>query len=72
MCASAIHWSKLDAVYFGARIGDADAAGFSEIAMPIERLYAEGKSPVKAYAGMLAQECIALFAEWKAAKGRAY
>ncbi len=72
MCASAIHWSKLDAVYFGARIADADEAGFSEIAMPIERLYGEGRSPVRAYAGVLAQECAALFAEWKAAQGRAY
>jgi hypothetical protein len=51
MCASAIHWSKLDAVYFGARIADADDAGFSEIEMPIERLYGEGRSPVRAYAG---------------------
>jgi tRNA(Arg) A34 adenosine deaminase TadA len=72
MCASAIHWSKLDAVYFGARIADAEGAGFSEIEMPIERLYAEGKSPVKAYVGVMAQECAALFAEWKRASGRAY
>lgn len=72
MCASAIHWSRLDAVYFGARIADAEGAGFREIDMPIERLYAEGRSPVRAYAGVLAQECAALFAEWKAARGRAY
>lgn len=72
MCASAIHWSKLDAVYFGARIADADKAGFSEIEMPIERLYSVGKSPVKAYGGVLAQECASLFGEWKMANGRAY
>lgn len=72
MCASAIHWSKLDAVYFGARIADAEGAGFSEIAMPIEELYRVGKSPVRTEAGMLKAECAALFAEWKRADGRAY
>ncbi|HRI10559.1 MAG TPA: nucleoside deaminase, partial [Nannocystaceae bacterium] len=34
MCASAIHWSRLDAVYFGASIADADSAGFHELSVP--------------------------------------
>jgi tRNA(Arg) A34 adenosine deaminase TadA len=72
MCAAAIHWSKLDAVYFGATIADAQAAGFTELTVPIHDLYRRGGSPVRAVGGVLAGECAALFEEWKAARGRAY
>ena len=33
MCLSAIHWSKIDRVVFGATIADAAAAGFCELHM---------------------------------------
>lgn len=72
MCAAAIHWSKLDAVYYGATIADAHAAGFSELTLPIAEVYSRGGSPVKALAGVMTGECAALFEAWKAARGRAY
>lgn len=72
MCAAAIHWSKLDAVYFGASIADAQAAGFTELTVSIDDLYRRGGSRVRAIPGVLGAECAALFAEWKAARGRAY
>ena len=72
MCAAAIHWANLDAVHFGARIADAEAAGFRELTVPIERLYAEGKSRVRVHADVMREECAALFEEWKRASGRAY
>jgi len=72
MCASAIHWANLDAVYFGARIADAEAAGFRELTVPIETLYAEGGSRVRTHADVMRAECAALFEEWKRAKGLAY
>ena len=72
MCASAIHWANLDAVHFGARIADAEAAGFRELTMPIERLYAEGRSRVRTHADVMRAQCAALFDEWKRASGRAY
>lgn len=72
MCASAIHWANLDAVYFGARIEDAEAAGFRELTVPIETMYGEGKSDVRVQADVMREECAALFAEWKAAGGKAY
>ncbi len=72
MCAAAIHWANLDAVSFGARIEDAQTAGFRELTLPIERLYAEGKSGVRVYANVMREECAALFAEWKRANGKSY
>lgn len=65
MCAAAIHWSKLDAVCFGASIQDAQVAGFSELTVPITELYARGGSPVRLMTRTLRQECAQLFAEWQ-------
>jgi tRNA(Arg) A34 adenosine deaminase TadA len=64
MCASAIHWSKLDAVCFGAAIEDARGAGFSELGVPIADLYARGGSPVTLLPRVLVPECAELFAHW--------
>jgi guanine deaminase len=72
MCASAIHWSRLDAVHFGATIADAQRAGFNELAVAIEDLYRGGGSAVRVRRGVLAAECRALFDRWKEASGRAY
>lgn len=72
MCAAAIHWANLDAVYFGARIADAAGAGFNELRVSIERMYGDGGSRVIASGGMMARECAGLFEEWRKAGGRAY
>lgn len=68
MCASAIHWCKLDAVYYGATIADAAQSGFTELALPISEVYRIGGSRVRAVPGVLVEECKALFAEWVARK----
>lgn len=72
MCAAAIHWANLDAVHFGARIGDAAAAGFRELTVPIEELYSMGGSEVRIGAEVMRAECARLFDEWKRSGGRAY
>lgn len=72
MCASAIHWANLDAIYFGARIEDAQRAGFRELTIPIETMYELGKSRVDIHAEVLREPCAALFDQWKAANGQAY
>lgn len=66
MCAAAIHWAKLDAVYYGASIADAAAAGFTELRMPIEQLYSVGGSSTRVESGVMRAECAALFPEWLA------
>jgi tRNA(Arg) A34 adenosine deaminase TadA len=73
MCLSAIHWSRIERVVFGATIGDAAAAGFHELFVPAKDLAALGKSPLKVESGSLQAECAALFDEWKrSGKARSY
>src|SRR4051812_47796737 len=40
MCFSAIHWAKIDAIYFGTTIPDANALGFSELSISNEQMKA--------------------------------
>ena len=69
MCLSAIHWSKLDRVIYGADIADAAAAGFSELTMPARDLVAAAGSPLRVEGGLLADECRDLFRRWKQTPG---
>jgi tRNA(Arg) A34 adenosine deaminase TadA len=73
MCAAAIHWAKLEAVYYGALIADAQRAGFTELRLPIAKVYGIGGSTVRAVPGVLRDRCAALFDQWLArADRRAY
>jgi tRNA(Arg) A34 adenosine deaminase TadA len=67
MCLSAIHWSRIDRVVYGASIADAAAAGFHELHLDAHKLVELGGSPLKVEGGLLKDECAALFAEWRAA-----
>lgn len=66
MCMAALHWARVDTVYFGATIGDADVAGFNELQLPAAELLRIGGSKLKLIPGLLPEECKKLFAEWKA------
>ena len=72
MCLTAIHWSKIDKVYYGATIADAAAAGFSELRLPAEEMVRKGGSPLQVIAGPLRRECCELFALWQKSGGRSY
>jgi tRNA(Arg) A34 adenosine deaminase TadA len=65
MCLAAIHWSKIDRVVYGAGIADAAAAGFSELSIAAAAMVRLGGSRLRVEAGMLPDECRALFALWK-------
>ncbi len=65
MCLSAIHWCKIDRVYYGATIADAAAAGFSELHVPAVELARMGGSPLEVRPGLLTEPCQALFETWK-------
>lgn len=68
MCLSAIHWAKIDQVFFGATIADASAAGFSELHVPAVRLASMGGSPLQVYPDLLSNACRRLFQDWKKAQ----
>ncbi len=40
MCMSALHWARVETVYYGATIADADYAGFNELQLPAAELLA--------------------------------
>jgi guanine deaminase len=66
MCMAALHWARVDMVYFGASIADASVAGFNELQLPAGELLRLGGSKLKLIPGMLPQECKQLFDEWNA------
>jgi tRNA(Arg) A34 adenosine deaminase TadA len=73
MCLSAIHWAKITRVVYGASIADAAAAGFSELCVPAHELARLGGSTLLVEGGLLAEECRALFEEFrKAGNSRVY
>jgi tRNA(Arg) A34 adenosine deaminase TadA len=70
MCMAALHWARVETVYYGATIADADGAGFNELQLPAAELLRIGGSTVKLVPQVLPAECKALFAEWKANPAR--
>jgi len=65
MCASAIHWAKMDAVVYGSAIEDAQKAMFNELTVPTKSLYEQGGSHVRVYPFVCRDECNQLFDEWR-------
>ena len=65
MCLSAIHWAKIERVVYGAAIADAAAAGFSELRIAASELARMSGSALVVEGGLLAEECRALFEEFR-------
>lgn len=61
MCMAALHWARVDTVYYGATIADSTAAGFNELRIGAADVLRLGGSNVKLVGGILAQECVAVF-----------
>ena len=66
MCMAALHWARVDTVYYGATIADAAGAGFNELHVPAADLLSQGGSQVKLVGDLLNKECVQLFADWQA------
>jgi guanine deaminase len=69
MCAAALHWARVDTIYFGATIADATKAGFNELSVPARTLIELGGSTVKLVPDLLREECRQLFDQWKGTPG---
>ncbi len=65
MCMAALHWARVEVVYFGATIADASNAGFNELQLSAADVCRLGKSPVKLVPGCLTGVCKGLFDEWR-------
>ncbi len=65
MCLAAIHWAKIRRIVYGAAIADAAAAGFSELRVAAGELARMGGSSLIVEGGLLAEECRALFEEFR-------
>ena len=67
MCMAALHWARVESVYYGATIADATSAGFNELSVPAAELLMRGGSRVKLVEGVLRVRCAALFDQWRSA-----
>ncbi len=65
MCFTAIHWARIDRLYFGARIEDAKRFGFNELTVSNEMLKSHGKSKVQIKGDFMREKCIELFEYWE-------
>lgn len=73
MCLSAIHWSGINRVVYGATIADAATAGFGELIVAATTLATLGGSRLRVETGPLRAECADLFRQWReAALSRPY
>jgi tRNA(Arg) A34 adenosine deaminase TadA len=70
MCMSALHWARVETVYYGATIHDATASGFNELSLSATDLTRLSGSPVQLVPGFLAADCRQLFSEWVARPDR--
>ncbi len=64
MCMAALHWARVETVYYGASIADAEHAGFNELQLPAQDLLTTGGSDVKLIGGTLVEPCRQLFDQW--------
>ena len=65
MCFSAIHWSKIGRIVYGASIADAAAAGFRELTISNEQMKKIGGSGVELVPGFMHEECMETFRRFR-------
>lgn len=64
MCFSAIHWARLNKIYFGTSIADVQHRGFNELTVANSKMKKLGKSKVKIQAKFARKECLDLLRAW--------
>ncbi len=64
MCFAAIHWARIEKLYFGTDIADVSKLGFNEMPLGNAMLARLGKSPVEIIPGFLREECLKLLTDW--------
>lgn len=72
MCFTAIHWAHITRIVFGATISDSSRYGFNELKVSDKFLAAHQKRKIRITEKFMRKECLELFKEWKANKGKKY
>jgi len=67
MCAGALFFADVAEIYFGASIADLEAAGFRQLPLRAEQIFALADSTVTLRGGVLSDTCRALLGEWRTA-----
>jgi guanine deaminase len=65
MCFTAIHWARIEKIYYGAKIEDAKSFGFNELTVSNEKMKEYGKSKVEINGSFMREKCIELFKYWE-------
>ncbi len=71
MCFSAIHWARINELYFGTDIADVAKLGFNEMPLSNKILGEIANSPVKISPGFLRDECLKLLSDWDSLEEKA-
>jgi guanine deaminase len=69
MCFSACHWAHVAKIVYGATIADSAAVGFGELAITNATMRRLGGGRMELVGGVLREQCLEIFAAWKAAGG---
>jgi tRNA(Arg) A34 adenosine deaminase TadA len=67
MCFGACNWAHVAKIVWGATVADSHTLGFREVRITNETLSRLGGSEVELVGGVLRDECLSIFAAWKAA-----
>ncbi|MFC1517825.1 nucleoside deaminase [Candidatus Margulisiibacteriota bacterium] len=65
MCFSALHWARVDVVYYGTSIEDVKRIGFNELSIPNIDMKNLGKSNLVIVRDFMLEECLALLDYYK-------
>lgn len=65
MCFAAVHWARIDRLFYGTDIEDVKKLGFNELVLPVSRIKELGRSSVEIHEGLMREECEKLLEFWE-------
>jgi tRNA(Arg) A34 adenosine deaminase TadA len=65
MCFAAVHWARIDRLFYGTDIEDVKKLGFNELVLPVNQIKELGRSSVEIHKGFMREECEKLLAFWE-------
>ena len=70
MCFTAIHWARIDKIFYGADISDAERFGFNELRVSNQMLKELGHTNVQLVGDFMKKECVEVFEYWSKRKDK--